>query len=78
MKEAISNREQTELANDWRKVVNISDEYYYRRQEVTDMLVYVRRPFGNDRDRPTPHRLELRIPPYLQKTVQGKPVSSRI
>lgn len=38
MTEAISNREQTELAEDWHKIVNIFDGYTDRRQEVTDML----------------------------------------
>lgn len=38
MTEVILNREQTELADEWPKVINISEEHADCCQEVTDML----------------------------------------
>lgn len=38
MTKVMANREQTELKDDWRKVVSISDEYDDHGQEVTNML----------------------------------------
>lgn len=38
MTELIATPEKTELADGWRKVVNVSDEYDDRHQEAIDML----------------------------------------
>lgn len=80
--EIIANREQTELADDLRKVVNIFEEYFDLNQEVTDMLAYflidVGRPFGHYRDLPIPHRLTVRIPANIKTSVQSIPISVRI
>lgn len=53
--EVIFDREQTELEDDWRKIVNISNKFADLRQEVSDMLAELEHVFGHDTERLKPH-----------------------